>query len=106
MPNGADKNWVRLCAALDGFYMRYGRWPTRVRVFPAAHADLREQLLSPEALAILESKLQLVADEASMLAEDDEGRAYDYGKEGFPPQRPHPRAAEWLGVQPNGDHGH
>jgi len=28
MPNGDDKNWVRLCAALDGFFGRYGRWPT------------------------------------------------------------------------------
>ena len=106
MPNGADKNWVRLCGALDGFYMRYGRWPTRVRVFPASLADLRERLLSPGALAMVESKLQLVADEASMVAEDDEGRSYDYGQEGFPPQRPAPRAAEWLGVEPNREDGH
>lgn len=106
MPNGSDANWVRLCAALDGFYMRYGSWPTRVRVFPAALANLREQVLSPDALAVVESKLHLVADEASMVAEDDDGGSYDYGQEGSPSQRPTPRAAEWLGVQPNRDDGH
>ena len=34
MPNGADKNFVRLCAALNGFRLRYGKWPTRVVIYP------------------------------------------------------------------------
>ena len=32
MPNGYDRNWIRFCAAVDGFRMRYGRWPDRVRM--------------------------------------------------------------------------
>ena len=35
-----------------------------------------------------------------MIAEDDSGARYDYEKEGFPPLRPQPAAAEWLGVKP------
>jgi len=96
MPNGDDKNWIRLCAALDGFFARYGKWPTRVRVFPGALEDLRTHVLGPEAFAVVSRKVRLVPDEASMLAEDDEGHAYDYGKEGFPRQRPDPSAREWF----------
>jgi hypothetical protein len=101
MPNGYDKNWVRLCAALDGFFVRYGRWPTRVRLFPGALENLRTDVLDPDAFATVTSKVELVPDEASMLAEDDEGRAYDYGKEGFPPRSPDLPAREWLGVHPD-----
>jgi hypothetical protein len=32
-----------------------------------------------------------------MIAEDDLGGRYHYGQEGFPPQRPTPNAAHWLG---------
>jgi len=30
MPNGIDRNWIRLCGAIDGFKMRFGFWPTKV----------------------------------------------------------------------------
>jgi hypothetical protein len=100
MPNGHDKNWVRLCAAIDGFRIRYGRWPTRVRIFPASLADIRDHLFTPDAYAQILAKVALVADEAAMVAEDDQGGSYSYGQEGFPSERPAPRAAEWLGVRP------
>src|SRR5262249_16177409 len=48
MPNGHDKNWVRLCAAIDGFRVRYGHWPMRVRIFPISLADIRDHLFTPE----------------------------------------------------------
>lgn len=100
MPNGHDKNWVRLCAAIDGFRVRYGRWPTRVRAYPASLADLRDHLFTPEDYAQIIARVALVEDQAGMVAEDDMGGSYDYGEEGFPDERPSPCAAEWLGVHP------
>lgn len=100
MPNGHDKNWVRLCAAIDGFRVRYGRFPTRVRMFPECLGDIRDRLFTPEDFAQITAKIALIADDASMIAEDDAGGSYNYGDEGFPPQFPSPSASEWLGVRP------
>ncbi|HEY7240434.1 MAG TPA: hypothetical protein VH600_14765 [Burkholderiales bacterium] len=100
MPNGHDKNWVRLCAAIDGFRIRHGHWPIRVRMYPRSLEDLREHVFSRAAFAKIEGKVKLVADDAPMIAEDDTGAQYNYGKEGFPEKRPTPNAAEWLGVKP------
>ena len=100
MPNGYDKNWVRLCAAIDGFYIRHGRWPTRVRMYPVSLQDLREHVLTRADFAKIEAKLKFIADETGMTAEDDTGANYDYAQDGFPESRPKPDAAEWLGVRP------
>jgi hypothetical protein len=105
MPNGGDKNFVRLCAALDGFRGRYGRWPTRVVVHPVSLEDLREHVLGRAAYDSVTSKVALVAGDAGFRAEDDDGNSYDYGKEGFPDSRLHPSAEEWLGVHPRPDLG-
>ena len=32
MPNGIDKNWYRMCAAINGFRSRYSEWPTKIRL--------------------------------------------------------------------------
>lgn len=101
MPNGYDKNWVRLCAAVNGFRAEYGRWPTRVRLYAGALEDLRENVFSPESFARLTAKLRLVPDDTAMVAEDDEGRQYSYGEKGFPSSRPTPTAQEWLDVHPD-----
>ena len=54
----------------------------------------------PEDYARITAKVALVADEAAMIAEDDQGGSYSYGQEGFPSECPTPPAAEWLGVRP------
>jgi hypothetical protein len=100
MPNGHDKNWVRLCAAIDGFRGRYGRWPKRVRLSQQVLTNIRDSLLTPEDFALLGTKVELIADEVPIVAEDDLGGTYNYGREGFPRERSNPRAADWLGVQP------
>jgi len=100
VPNGHDKNWIRVCAAIDGFRVRHGRWPTRVRLFPVALAELRDHLFTPADFAKINSKIALVADDAPMVAEDDTGATYNYGKEGFSKQKPDVSAAEWLAVKP------
>jgi hypothetical protein len=101
MPNGHDKNWIRLLGAIDGFRVRYGAWPTRVRIFPASLSNIRDHLFSAGLYAKLTQKVQLIADEAPFVAEDDAGNSYSYGAEGFPAKRPNPSARDWLGVEPD-----
>lgn len=97
MPNGDDADWIRVCAAIDGFRVRYGRWPARVRLFPDALDGLREHVLTPEGFAVLVSVIELVPDaSAPVVAEGAEGESYSYGREGFPP-RPEEPALEWFG---------
>jgi hypothetical protein len=98
VPNGDDANWIRVCAAIDGFRSRYGRWPARVRLFPGSLEDIRDHILTPPGFAVVSSILELVADEhAPMIAEGAEGESYNYGQEGFPSPRPEEPALEWFG---------
>ena len=76
MPNGEDKNWVRFCAAVDGFRSDFGRWPVLVRLFPGALEDIRDHILTPEGFAQVAARVQLVPDDgAPMIAEDGTGRS-------------------------------
>ena len=104
MPNGHDKNWVRLCGALDGFYVRFGHWPKTVKIAPVSLEDIRDNLFTPNEYAKINAKVALLAEAnsngTSFIAEDGSGRAYDYSTEGFPDRRPNPSAAEWLDVEP------
>lgn len=97
MPNGIDKNWYRLCAAIDSFRMRYGSWPTRIRTFE----DALEKLFTENSFARLKEKLDFVYDGSPFIAEDDQGNSHNYGKEGFIKGQPDVSAREWLGVEPD-----
>ena len=46
MPNGADKNWVRVCTAIDGFIAKHGHKPTLVEMNPLVFADLVGHVLN------------------------------------------------------------
>lgn len=100
MPNGHDKNWVRLCAALEGFRSAYGSWPTEVHL-PEAYYENIASLFHPESFQKIKSKLTFVLDDQPFVAMDAEGRAYNYGKQGFPKERRDESAREWLGVLPD-----
>jgi len=101
MPNGHDKNWVRLRAAIAGFYLRHARWPNRVRVRPGVIANLRSGLFSEEAFSKLVGRLALEPDEqGTFIAEDDDGQ-YNYGTEGFAPGWHGVEVAGWLDVKPD-----
>ena len=101
MPNGNDRNWVRVSAALEGFFMRYGHWPRRVRLHLYTLKDL-EHLFPPDSWRRLTGTLQFIRDDDAQIdAEDDDGNTYSYGAEGFPPERPEPGAEQWLGVAPD-----
>ena len=97
MPNGDDASWVRICAAIDGFRARYGRWPVRARLFPEALSGLRDHVLTPQGLALVATVVDLVADDtAPMIAEGAKDESYNYGQEGFPARLDEP-AREWFG---------
>ena len=98
MPNGDDAAWVRVCAAIDGFSTRYGRWPTRVRLCAGSLANLRDHVLTPAGLEVVVGVVELVPDEqAPMIAEDATGAAYNYGQEGFAKSKPEELARDWFG---------
>jgi hypothetical protein len=98
VPNGGDKNWVRVCAAIDGFRAQHGRWPNRVRVMPLALVDLVSDVLTPVGFALVSSVVELVPEEgAEMIAEDGSGAEYNYGQEGFPEGEVGPPTREWFG---------
>jgi hypothetical protein len=100
MPNGSDKNWRRLCAAIDGFRVKYDRWPTRLLVHPAILANIRDHLLTSEDYAKVCGKVAIVEDDGPMVAEDDLGGRYSYGNEAHPIGETTLQASVWLGVNP------
>ncbi len=102
MPNGFDKNWWRLCAAIDGLYVSHGKWPSRVLLFPLAIEDLKTNVFTKESFAKLTSRLDLVPSESPMVAQDDDGNQYSYDEQGFPEIKPSLSTEEWLGLQPDG----
>jgi hypothetical protein len=67
---------------------------------PGMMEDIRDYLFTPEDYATITSKVSLIPDGGGMIAKDDSGASYDYGREGFPKVRPNPSAYEWLGVTP------
>jgi hypothetical protein len=98
MPNGDNKNYIRLCGAIDGFKLRFLKWPTRVVAYPMCIEDLRDHVLSPNLFQIVTEKIELVEGNAGFRAEDNDGNIYDYGSEGFPDKSPTPSAQDWLGI--------
>ena len=100
MPNGSDRNWVRLCGALDGFRALYGEWPTRIRILPAV-LETFDRLFTPPDLLTIKAKVDLVPDpQVGMVAEDAAGRTYHYAVDPWPPTRSDISAQDWLGVEP------
>ena len=97
MPNGYDRNWIRMCGAIDGFRARYGAWPTKMRLYEGA----LDGLFTEATLVALQQRLTLIIDGSPFIAEDDAGRSYNYGKEGFSQTEPNIKASVWLGITPD-----
>lgn len=100
MPNGYGKNWVRLCAAVEGFRSVHGSWPTEVHLPEVCYESIVE-LFRSESLEKVTSKLSFVIDGKPFVARDGEGRSYRYGEQDFPREHPGATAEEWLGVSPD-----
>lgn len=94
MPNGDEKNWVRFCFAIAGFRRTHGAWPTRVSLPAAYIADIRDHVLTPDSFQRVQQKVEIVARDCDVVAEDDFGKSYVYGTD-WPDYR---EAERWLGV--------
>jgi hypothetical protein len=108
MANGEDREWTRLCLAVEDFRVRYGCWPDRVRLDPECLRQIRDEILSPAAFAKVAAKIELVPEEdATYTAEDGDGRRFRYGKDpvqGNPDDLECP-AEQWFGLPQDGDPG-
>jgi len=102
MPNGESKNWIRFCAAIEGFRGRYGCWPSSIKV-PVFFIDELQNVLSENDFMKISSMITLIGDDSgfAFVAEDESGNQYNYEKEGFSNERPDNRAIDWLGVKPD-----
>ena len=70
MPNGHDRNWVRLQASIAVFFVRYSTWPSRVRLFPGAADDVHENVFTETAFRRIIEKVTLMAGpDAAFVAE-------------------------------------
>ena len=101
MQNGDHKNWVRLCSAIDGFRVKYGRWPKNIILPEGVLNDLKEHVFTKERFAKIEEKFSFVVENVPIVAADDSGRSYSYGDLGFPKKRPEITAQECLDVLTN-----
>jgi hypothetical protein len=100
MPNGESKNWIRFCAAIEGFRSRYGKWPSTVKVLDFFPDEL-ERVLSEADHAKLLSKINVIGDDSPFVAIDESGNSYDYGHEGFSEKESDIQASDWLDVNPD-----
>ena len=83
MPNGGERNYIRLCAAIDGFRVRYGVWPTHVVVEQPYVDEIRDRILMPGEFDRLNRDVKIVAGDARFRAVGEHGTVYDYEADGF-----------------------
>lgn len=86
MPNGDDKNWVRVCLTVDGFRARFGRWPAAVRLPPVCFEDLVGHVLTPAGYALVSSFFMLMSDRQlsenmAIIATGESGAEFRYGED-------------------------
>lgn len=90
---------ARVLAAIEGFQVTFNEWPSAVRVAPGYLDHLRSTVLTSEAFADISGKVRFIADDgATVIAENDGGQSYDFGKLGFSKTKPSIRARVWLGL--------
>jgi hypothetical protein len=56
MPNGVERNYIRFLSVLEGFYVRFGSWPTRLHL-PAYIIDYLPKFLTQEEFSKIDEKL-------------------------------------------------
>jgi len=101
MPNGDDKNWVRICTAVDGFRGRYGRWPAGVRLPPDYFEDVVGHILSPVGFAMVSSVFAIIPDDelskrVAIIAFGEAGAEFQYGEHSNK-QMPEPHTSDYFG---------
>ena len=87
MPNGDDKNWVRLCIAVEGFRARYQKWPETALLSKGLAENIKRMFKPLDYEAVL-TKLEIVEVEDAYHIElvDKAGNSFKYGKNGISSQ--------------------
>ena len=98
MINDEGRNWIRMCAAVDGFRARYGARPTMIKIPSEIIDDLRIDL-GDEMFEKVATRVKFIADETGFIAEDNQGRQFDYAQEGFSKGSPDIPAATWFEIE-------
>jgi hypothetical protein len=97
MPNGDDRGWVMLCAAIDIFRVRYGRWPGRVCVQRRFLGILRTHVFTTEGFAVVASVIDFAERETpGIVVAGADGESCDY-KGQCPNPHPDPTTGEFFG---------
>ena len=99
MPNGEDRNWVRLCIAVNEFRDRYQKWPDTALLSKGTAEDIKS-LFKPLTYEVVLTKLEIVevADAFHIELVDKSGNSFKYGEEwDFEPDVD---ASSWFGVTP------
>lgn len=87
--------------ALEGFFTKYGRWPTRICISEARVKEVCQKLLTKEGLEIVKAKLDFVAvNQEVYRAEGNQGEAFQYGESFAEAFSLESGADDWLGNPP------
>jgi hypothetical protein len=102
MPNGDDKNWVRICLAVDGFRARYGGWPKGVRLPPTYFENVVGHVLNPIGFALVSSVFTIIPDDelserVAIIAVGESGAEFQYGEESNGGRVPEPLTSDYFG---------
>lgn len=91
-------NLVRVLQALDGFFARHRCWPSVISLYADCLVALATHHLTPFGFFLLQSKVELrVIPDVAIIAQDDAGRTFDYGREGGTVKNDGIPARVWLG---------
>jgi hypothetical protein len=80
-PNGDDKNWNLLYITVYGFRTCYNSWPTKVYLPKRIIENLQQSGLSPEIFSKSDGTLKFVLSDKGLMAEDEIGNRFRYGKD-------------------------
>ena len=104
MPNGEDRNWSRLCIAVNGFRARYQKWPETALLSKDMAEDIKGLFKHLTWEAVL-TKLEIVVvdDPYHIELVDKAGNSFKYGEEWDFEQDGD--VDSWFGVTPDA-HNH
>ena len=93
-------NWKRFLVTLESFYKQFGKWPTKIHLYPFFIRELEDRL--PEGdFKKLNTRLLIIRDHQNeLLTLDDEGNSLDYhGSKKIRYPTSEFKALAWLGIQ-------
>jgi hypothetical protein len=99
MPNGEDRDIIRMLSAIRGFRIKFGGWPKIIKIEPHV-LNVLQHFLSKDEFVKLTEKIEIVIiDDEDFIAENDKGQSYSLMEYGHPRvDDPNTDPAKWLGL--------